>query len=95
MPIPEDQHSDRYWAYVVGANVRRLRLTRDMTISELSSTLCDRGCVLSAAAISMMERNAVSVGRQRGHIQVTVDRLLSLSNALGVHHLELLREDTL
>jgi len=99
-PSKEPQRSARYWAYVVGANVRRLRIQQNRSMDEMAPLLCERGFEITASGLSLMERNVAAAfevrpGQQSGYIKVTVDRMMALAAVLGVHWDELLREDTL
>lgn len=100
-PVVEEETSPRYWAYVVGVNTRRVRLQLGWSMDVLAVELNKRGFEITASGLSLMERNTPTAFRPNavenapGHIRITVDRLMTLAAALGVHRDELLREDTL
>ena len=99
--IKESRTSNRYWAYVVGANMRRVRLDRGLTMDELAPMLTAAGFDISASGLSLLERNKPTAFRPRiashlpGYVKVTIDRVMIIAQVLGVSYLELLREDTL
>lgn len=98
--VTEDERSSRYWAYVFGANTRRVRVERRLTMNDVERELRLRGVPITASGLSLMERNVQTsldgYGKQvHGHVQVTIDRAMAIAAVLGVPLTELLREDTL
>lgn len=87
-----------YWNYVVGVNIRRVRVARGLTQAQLAKLMTSVGDVLSAVAISNLEMHTMNpdnVNRVTPRTSMPVDRLMALAQALGTTYLDLLREDTL
>lgn len=85
----------RHYAGVVGANVRRMRLMRGMTLQELSESLTEIGHPLDESSLSLLERGVGAVVTPRSHggrVSVSVDRLVALADILGTTYVDLMTE---
>lgn len=87
-----------YWTYVVGVNVRRVRVSRGLSQAQVAARMTVLGDEISSVSISNLEMHVMNGRRARRvtlHTAVRVDRLMLLAEVLQTTYLDLLREDTM
>lgn len=87
-----------YWTYVVGVNVRRVRVSRGLSQAQVAARMTVLGDEISSVSISNLEMHVMNGCRARRvtpRTAVRVDRLMLLAEVLQTTYLDLLREDTL
>lgn len=79
-----DERDPRYWAGVVGVNVRRFR--RDLSLSQtgLSERLRLAGWAANQKMVSALESNSPGGGGAGSYVTMSVDRLVLLARVLRV-----------
>jgi transcriptional regulator with XRE-family HTH domain len=88
-----DLTGERYWAGVVGINVRRRRKDLGWNQSRLACELRDAGWHMDQKTVSALESNVSRSGTvSPSHIPMTVDRLMILSQVLHVTHIWLMND---
>ncbi len=77
-------NGDRYWAGVVGENVREERRALGWSQTVLADKLREAGWNINQSMISALERNGTHNGKLKTRIVLTIDRLALVADVLGV-----------